>query len=100
MGNQGRALEYALEALFTVRAGWSRDDRPLILRAIGIYGLALQELQKALRSNLLVVDKSETLAACMTLALYEVSLTIESMPIQCLNMLRPRNRLTSQRPIP
>ena len=58
-------------------------NQVLMVQAMVAYGLAIHELQKALRSDILV-KKTETLAACMSLALYEVRLATGSSLLQYL----------------
>jgi hypothetical protein len=68
------ALHSAVAALSVARVGRARGDAALLARARGLYAGALAKLGRALAS---AVDRlsDETLAACVTLSLYELTET-------------------------
>jgi hypothetical protein len=69
----GRALEYSLHALCMTRIGRIAGDQSLVVKGSVAYGHALKELQLALSSpNLAGTD--DTLASCLVLSIYEVSI--------------------------
>ena len=70
--NPGEALRLSLKAISMTRMGRiSKDDR-LLFQGGKVYGSALQQLRKALQSEVMVWH-NETLAAGIILALYGVS---------------------------
>lgn len=68
----GRALEYSLHALCMTRIGKLAGDQSLVVKGGVAYGHALRELQLALSSKRAGSD--DTLAACLVLSIYEVSI--------------------------
>ena len=65
------ALQLSLKALAVTRLGRMNQDDRLALRGQSCYVRALQQLQKALKSDL-AVGRDETFAAGYVLALHEV----------------------------
>lgn len=65
------ALETSLLALSTAQLGRSHDSNDLIIESRRLYCQSLRELGKALKDPELVY-RDETLAACVSLSLYEV----------------------------
>lgn len=70
--NPGAALQLSLKALAATRLGWIYRDESIALRGNGFYGRALQEVQKGLwRENMVMHD--DIFVAGYVLAVYEVS---------------------------
>lgn len=70
--NPGEALQFSLKALAATRLGWVNKDESLALQGNGFYGRALQEVQKGLwRENMVMHD--DIFVAGYVLAVYEVS---------------------------
>lgn len=69
----GLALEHAMAAVSLSVVGRATNNNTLIVEGYRKYGQALRELQRALWNQGLMY-RDETLAACNTLVLYEVSL--------------------------
>ena len=65
------ALEKSLMAVSLAKLGRVYGDNVLVRESLGFYVGGLWELQKALRDPNLM-HRNETLAACMTLIMYEV----------------------------
>lgn len=70
--NPGEALHLSLKAISMTRLGRLFEDERLAFQGGTCYGVALQQLRKALQSEV-AVRQDETLAAGFILALYEVS---------------------------
>lgn len=66
------ALEASSLALATSRLGRSNNDPVLLRESLRLYTLGIRQLQKALWDPTLMY-RDETLAACMALAMYEIT---------------------------
>jgi hypothetical protein len=69
---QTQALEYSGMALCTAIVSRTQDDSALLQESLRLYTRGLRELQTALYTPALV-RHDETLAACLTLAMYEIA---------------------------
>ena len=67
------SLDLAMSALSMVGLGRKCGDGHLLSQGLAHYGRALSDLQNALSSETLVLEE-QTLASCMTLSIFEVSL--------------------------
>ena len=66
-----KALEVSTMALCMVSLGRRNENPLLVQQSLGLYGQALHEMQKALWDPQLM-RKDETLAACLSLSMYEL----------------------------
>lgn len=72
VGIQSPALEASIAAFFAARVGRENNDMDLVHQSRSMYVDGLDKLRRAL-GNPLIRLSDETLAACMSLLLYEVS---------------------------
>lgn len=66
------ALEATILSVCTARLGRLKNDQSLIQESLKLYTQGLSELQRALKNPKLMYS-DETLAACMSLTMYEVT---------------------------
>lgn len=67
-----RTLQASSLALSTAALGRAFKDEALVYESARLYGHGLSELQRAISSPRLAFD-DETLAACLTLVMYEIT---------------------------
>lgn len=77
-----RSLDNALAALSMVRLGRKLNDEKLKKRGIALYGQALEGMQEAL-TNVELLRQDQTLASCLTMAIFEVSNIYLSRHLMC-----------------